>query len=114
MGVPGAHTCKALTSCGSSWVVRNKGVMPASDSFSTASRSCGVARAGLLLKKTATLRIRNPPRTRLYVFRATNDMAVSRLCCLDVRATCRFLILSRSTDFFLDSAKRISVVTSLL
>lgn len=82
-----ARTCNALMSCRSSWLVRNKGVMPASESFSTASLSCGDALVGLLLKKTATFLIRNPFLTRLNVFLATKDMAVSRLCCLDVRAT---------------------------
>lgn len=36
---PRAQTCKALMSCRSSWRVRNKGVIPASESLSTASRS---------------------------------------------------------------------------
>lgn len=43
-----------------------------------------------MLKKTATFLIRKPLLTRLNVFLATNDIAVSRLCCLEVKATWRF------------------------
>lgn len=107
-------TRNALASFESSRLTKNRVAIPESWRRRAAFVTACVSVTGLPTKKTATFLMRKPLRTLLKVFWATKLMADSRLRSLRVWRGCNPSMRCTRSRFFILSANRISVVTSLL